>query len=174
MVISLLMVGTVAAPALATPPKTVTISWSESANRYSYDGILQNTYPPNTIGPVDLLHTGNSYHVVNLAQVYSIPTTDIRGSLVISGPGIMSGETTYVRESPLGTPITLKDRITGLVAVDPQAGTMIGTYTQYRQAYGSRQEVLADYPYAVPEKSPNARGWWFLDYTIYQTTSPLP
>lgn len=172
-VISLLMIGTIAAPVLATPPKTIAISWIESAVRYSYDGIVQNRYTATDIGPLDFLRSGKSYHVVNIAEVYSIPVTDIRGSLVISGSGVMSGEITYVRVSPVHTLVTLRDRITGRVTVDPDTGTMIGTYTQYRQAYGSREQVLDAYPYAIPDKSPNARGWWFLDYTVYQVT-PQP
>ena len=80
----------------------------------------------------------------------------------------MSGEITYVREdSPL---LTLKDHITGRVMIDPDAGTLTGTYIQYRQAYSSQAGVLATYPYAIPDKSPSARGWWFLDYTIYDVT----
>ena len=164
----LVLVSTVAAPALAAPPKIVTISWVEFPRRYSYDGTLQEILPPGNIGPLDFLQTGKTYHVVSIAELYSIPVTDIKGSLVISGSGDMSGEITYIREdSPL---LTLKDHITGMVTIDPDAGIMTGTYTQYRQAYGSQAEVLAAYPYAIPDKSPNARGWWFLDYTIYDVT----
>lgn len=159
---------TAAAPALAAPPKTLTISWVEVANRYSYDGTLQAYFPPETIGPLEFLQTGKTYHAVSLADFYSIPVSDIKGSMIISGSGNLSAEITYVR---FNSPLTIRDLTYGRVTVDPDAGTMIGTYTQYRQAYGSRAEVLAVYPYAIPDKSPNAGGWWFLDYTEYVTYS---
>lgn len=169
LVIFILMVGIISAPALAASPKTITLSWTEVGTRYSYDGTVQNEFSPSTIGPLNFLQTGNTYHVVNLADLYSIPVTDITGSMVISASGNLSAETTYIRGN---SPLLIKDRIKGRVTVDPDAGTMIGTYIQYRQAFGSREEVLSVYPYAVPDKSPNARGWWFLDYTIYTTSGP--
>jgi hypothetical protein len=161
----------IAAPALAAPPRTVEISWSESSARYSYDGTLQSTTPFTNIGPVEFLQRGNSYHAVDLTDVYSIPLVSISGKLVITGSGVMSAEITYIREdTPL---ITIKDHIHGDVTLDPDAGTMTGTYTQYRQAYGTQEDVLAAFPYAVPDKSPNAGGWWQLDYTEYEATYPL-
>jgi hypothetical protein len=166
MLLCILMIGIIAAPALAVSPKTVAISWVEVAYRYSYDGTQQAYFPPTRIGPLDFVQTGQAYHAVSIAQFYSIPVSDIKGSLVISGSGNLSAEITYIRGN---SPLPLRDLVTGKVTVDPNTGTMIGTYTQYRQAYGSREEVLAVYPYAIPDKSPNGRGWWFLDYTEYVT-----
>ena len=116
------------------------------------------------------MQTGNAYHDVSIADFYSIPVSYIKGSMVINGAGILSAEITYIREdTPL---LTLRDRADGRVTIDPDAGTMTGHYTQFRMAYGSRGEVLASFPYAIPDKSPNASGWWFLDYTEYDVTYP--
>ena len=161
------LAGTMASPAMAAPPKITTISWVEVGYRYSYDGTLQAYFQPETIGPLEFLQTGRTYHAESLADFYSIPVSDIKGSMSISGPGNLSAEITYIR---FNSPLLLKDLITGRVTVDPDAGTMTGTYIQYRQAYGTRAEVLEVYPYAIPDKSPDAKGWWFLDYTIYDVT----
>jgi hypothetical protein len=151
-----LMTGTMAVPVAAAPPKIITVSWIETAYRYSHDGTLQFQYAPSLIGPLDLLQTGKAYHDVSISDFYSIPVSYIKGSLTINGAGMMSAEVTYIREdTPL---LTLRDRVNGRVALDPVAGTMIGHYIQYRKAYGSKEDVLASFPYAIPDKSPTAGG----------------
>ena len=161
---SLLVVGVVATPALAGPPKVVTVDWHEDGVRYSFNGSVQDSWTSSNLGQVDFLQTGQTYHVVNLTQMYSISVPDVKGSLIINAAGKLSAETTYTSPTKL---LLIRDRIKGEVTIDPQAGTVNGTYIQYRQCFGSQAEVLAAFPYAIPEKSPKAKGWWFIDYTCY-------
>ena len=161
--LSLLMVSGMATPALAAPPTIVTVAWHEDGIRYNLDGTVQDSWTSD-LGRIEFLQTGQTYHVVDLIQMYSISVPDVKGSLVINGEGKLSAETTYTSPTKL---LPMRDLIKGEVTIDPDAGTATGTYTQYRQCFGSQAEVVAAFPKAIPEKSATARGWWFVDYTRY-------
>ena len=149
--------------ALGVPSTTVTVSWLENAVRYYPDGTTDTwTNDPN--GPLELVRTGKAYHVLDIGQFYNTILPDVSGSLVISGAGKLSGHVTY---TSLYSDLPIRERITGTVIIDPDVGTMVGTYTQYSYAFGSEQDVHEKYPYAVPEKTSHAKGWWFIGYTEY-------
>ena len=154
----------IAAPAVAAPPTTVTVTWLEDAVRYYPDGSVWASWPDDPNGPMSLLQTGKAYHAVDIAQFYNILLPDVEGSLVISGNGKLSGHATY---TSLVSGLPIKEHFKGNVTIDPVAGTMVGTYTQYAYAFGSQEDVLSWYPNAVPQKSPQAGGWWFIGYTDY-------
>ena len=160
---SWLMVGVIATPALAAPPKTVTVAWHENGIRYNLDDTVLDSWTSD-LGQIDFLQTGRAFHVVNLIQMYSISVPDVKGSLTINEAGKLSSETTYTSPTKL---LPIRDRIKGNITINPDAGTVTGTYIQYRQCFGSQAEVRAAFPKAIPEKSPNAKGWWFIDYTCY-------
>ena len=160
---SLLMVGVIATPALAGPPKIVAVAWHEDGIRYNLDGTVYDSWTSD-LGRIDFLQTGQTYHVVDLIQMYSISVPDVKGSLIINEAGKLSAETTYTSPTKL---LPIRDRIKGEVTIDPDARTATGTYIQYRQCFGSQAEVLAAFPNAIPEKSSKAKGWWFIDYTCY-------
>ena len=166
---SLLMVGVIATPALAGPPKIVAVAWHEDGIRYNLDGTVYDSWTSD-LGRIDFLQTGQTYHVVDLIQMYSISVPDVKGSLTINEAGKLSAETTYT--SPVSL-LPIKDLIKGNVTVNAVAGKVVGTYIQYRKCFGSQADVLAAYPQAVPDKSPNANGWWFIDYTIYRVRPPV-
>jgi hypothetical protein len=149
-------------PALAAPPTTVTVTWEEDATRYYPDGTVWATWTDDPNGPMDLLRTGKAYHAVDIAEFYNIELPDIEGGLVISGAGKLSGHATY---TSLVSELPIKEHLKGEVTIE--AGTMVGTYTQYAWAFGSQEDVLSHYPWAVPEKSPEAGGWWLIGYTVY-------
>ena len=153
----------IAAPAVAAPPTTVTVSWLEDAVRYYPDGTTWATWTNDPNGPMNLLQTGKAYHAVDIAQFYNIELPDVEGSLVISGNGKLSGHATY---TSLYSGLPIKEHFKGNVTINPN-GTMVGTYTQYAYAFGSQEDVLSWYPNAVPQKSPQAGGWWFIGYTDY-------
>jgi len=159
----------VAIPALAAAPTIVTVSWYESGVRYNPDGTVQSSWT-SYLGEIDFLQTGQTYHVVNLIQMYSISVPDVKGSLIINATGKLSSETTYT--SPVSL-LPIRDLIKGNVTINDVSRKAVGTYIQYRKCFGSQADVLAAYPKAVPEKSPNANGWWFIDYTIYRVRPPV-
>ncbi len=161
--LSLLLVGIMAVPVLADPPTTVTVSWLEDAIRYYPDGTVHSQWIDDPMGPMEFLKTGNAYHAVDIAQFYNyFPLPDLEGSMIISGKGNLSGRATYTY--PV---LPLKNRFMGNVTIDPVARTMTGTYTQYRYVFGSQEDVIANYPYAIPEKSSKAAGWWYIGQTDY-------
>ena len=160
--LALLGLAFTAVPAVAGPPTTVTVTWLEDAIRYNPDGTVKASWTNDPLGPMDLLQTGKAYHVVTIDEYYNYPGLGAEGSLVISGARKLSGQATYTSPAS-GLPI--KDRFKGNVTID--GGTMAGAYTQYSYAFGSQVDVLASYSGAVPEKSPEAGGWWFIGYTEY-------
>jgi len=166
---SWLMVGVIATPALAAPPKTVTVAWHENGIRYNLDDTVLDSWTSD-LGQIDFLQTGRAFHVVNLIQMYSISVPDVKGSLTINEAGKLSSETTYT--SPVSL-LPIRDLIKGNVTINDVSRKAVGTYIQYRKCFGSQADVLAAYPKAVPEKSPNANGWWFIDYTIYRVRPPV-
>ena len=151
-------------PAMAAPPSTVTVSWEEDATRYYPDGTVWASWTDDPNGPMELLQTGKAYHAVAIAEFYNILLPDVEGSLVISGAGKLSGHATY---TSLASGLPIKEHFKGDVTIDPDGGTMVGNYTQYAWAFGTAEDVLTYYPNALPEKSPEAGGWWLIGYTVY-------
>ncbi len=89
---------------------------------------------------------------------------DVEGSMVISGAGKLSGHATY---TSLFSGLPIKELFKGDISVDPDNGTITGSYTQRAYAFGSQEDVMTYYPNSIPEKSEKARGWWFIGYTEY-------
>lgn len=160
-----LIVVALAAPAMAKGPvgETVTILWLEDAVRYNGDGSFHSSWSDDPLGPAELVQTGKAYHFADIQEYYNWPLENLAGKLVISGSGRLSGHAKYTSPAS-GLPI--KDRFKGQVTVDPDAGTMVGTYTQWSYAFGPRDEVLTSYPNAVPANKQGS-GWWFIGYTEY-------
>ena len=161
-----LIVVALATPVMAKGPvgATVTINWLEDAVRYNPDGSEKSSWIDDPLGPADLVRTGKAYHFATIQEYYNYPGLEnLTGSLVMSGSGRLSGHATYTSPAS-GLPI--RDRLKGEVTVDPDAGTMVGTYTQWSYAFGPRDEVLTSYPNAVPAKKQGS-GWWLIGYTEY-------
>jgi hypothetical protein len=162
--------GATAVPAIAGGPAgtpaatTVTVNWLEDAVRYAPDGTVLSSWTNDSIGPVELAQTGKAYHIVDIGEFYNTTLPDISGSLVISGAGKLSGHATY---TSLYSGLPVRERFNGDVKID--AETMVGTYTQWSYAFGTKEEVHAYYPYAVAgdEIVAGEAGWWYLGYTIY-------
>ena len=163
LIVLLGLLALTAVPAVAGPPMTVTVTWLEDATRYYPDGTYWASWPNDPNGPMDLLQTGKAYRAVDIGEFYNIELPDIEGFLVISGNGELSGQTTY---TSLVSELPIMERFTGNVTIDPDAGTLVGTYTQYAYAFGSQEDVTSYYAVA-PEKSPEAAGWWLIGYTEY-------
>ena len=153
-----------AVPAGAKGPvgETVTISWLEDAERYNGDGSFHSSWTDDLLGPAELVRTGKAYHFADIQEYYNYPLENLSGSLVISGAGKLSGHAKYTSPAS-GLPI--RDRFQGEVTIDADKGTMVGTYTQWSYAFGSRADVLKYYK-AVPAKKQGS-GWWFIGYTEY-------
>ncbi|GAF79169.1 unnamed protein product, partial [marine sediment metagenome] len=52
-----------------------------------------------------------------------------------------------------------------IVYEDGTSGTMVGTYTQFKYAFGTETDVLGYYPKAV--ECVEDEGKWFVQYTDY-------
>ncbi|TKJ46995.1 hypothetical protein CEE34_06085 [Candidatus Aerophobetes bacterium Ae_b3a] len=142
----------------------ITIHWLEDAVRYNPDGSEKASWTNDPLGPADLVRTGKAYHFDTIQEYYNYPGLEnLSGSLVISGSGRLSGHARYT--SP-ASELPIRDRFKGQVTVDPDAGTMVGTYTQWSYAFGSEADVHGSYPKAVPAKKQGS-GWWFIGYTDY-------
>jgi len=176
--VTLVMLVSVAAPAFAGPPTTVTVGpWLEDGTRYNPDGTLYgvswNPWTADPNGPMDLRQTGKAYHVVNINDYYNAFAPNIpEGHMVISGSGVLSGQAEYI-SSVSGLP--MRDRFKGKMTVAPPS--WYGTYTQYSYAYGTEGEVKTYYPGAIipdtediPENGESA--WWFIHYTEYTAYMP--
>lgn len=149
-------------PAIAAPPTTITVSWTEDATRYYPDGTYWTGWTGDPNGPMDLLVTGNAYHVVDIGEFYNTLLPDVEGTMTINGAGMLSGRTTY---TSLASGLPIMELFSGDVMVD--GTTLVGSYTQYAFAFGSAEDVLASYPNSLPTKSENAAGWWLIGYTEY-------
>lgn len=164
LVVATLALAVTVTPALAAPPAPVIVSWEEDATRYYPDGTVWASWTDDPNGPMELLQTGKAYHAVNITEFYNIFLPDVEGSLVISGAGKLSGHATY---TSLVSGLPIKEHFKGEVTMDLVNNTMEGNYTQYAWAFGSQEDVLTYYPNALPEKSPEAGGWWLIGYTVY-------
>ena len=150
-------------PVMAKGPTgdTVEVSWYEDAVRYNPDGSVASSWTDDPLGPATLVQTGKAYHFADIQEYYNRELENLSGKLVISGSGKLSGHATYT--SPFsGLPI--RDRFHGEVTIDAEAGTMVGTYTQWSYAFGTEEEVLNWYPNAVPDDEDCC---WFIGYTEY-------
>ena len=164
LVLSFSLVTAVPVAAKGPVGETVTINWLEDADRYGGDGTHLSSWTDDPLGPADLVRTGKAYHFASIQEYYNYPGLEnLSGSLVISGAGKLSGHAKYTSPAS-GLPI--RDRFQGEVTIDADAGTMVGTYTQWSYAFGPREDVLASYPQAVPANKQGA-GWWFIGYTNY-------
>jgi hypothetical protein len=143
--------------------ETFTIHWCESAIRYHPDDSFWQEWDDDPIGPSVLIKTGKAYHFADIQEYYNCPMDNLSGSLVISGAGRLSGHATYT-SGKSGLPI--KEHFKGEVTINADDGTMVGTYTQWSYAFGSRVDVLTNYPGAIPAKKQGS-GWWFIGYTEY-------
>lgn len=150
-------------PVMAKGPvrTTVTVGWSEDGMRYHPDGTVKDSWTDDGPYSAELICIGKTYRFADIQQYYNTELPDLEGMLVISGAGILSGHTTYTL---YGLPT--KNRFHGQVTIDADAGTMVGTYTQWKSVFGPRDDVLIKYPEAVPANKQGS-GWWFVSYTDY-------
>ncbi len=157
----------VGALALAAAPTVVSITWDEDAARYDPDGTLVSEVSGYLVGPVEFRKTGNVYHMLGVESFYIGPgRSGFQGKVVVSGGGHLSGHVTFSWDKPN---LRGRELLEGNVTIDPSPPTpsFEGTYVAYTYAFGSAEEVLNAFPEAVPEKSSQSKGWWFVFYTEY-------
>jgi len=144
---------------------TITINWLEDAERYNAEDLLLSSWTDDPLGPAELIKTGKAYHFADIQEYYNWPLDNLSGSLVISGAGQLSGHATYI--SPRSE-LPIRDRFKGEVAVNPDDGTMVGTYAQWSYAFGTEDEVLGWYPGAIKDEDGEEEPcWWLVGYTEY-------
>ena len=166
-VVILIMILTMVMLVIAKGPvgDTITINWLEDAERYNAEDLLLSSWTDDPLGPAELIKTGKAYHFADIQEYYNWPLDNLSGSLVISGAGQLSGHATYI--SPRSE-LPIRDRFKGEVAVNPDDGTMVGTYAQWSYAFGTEDEVLGWYPGAIKDEDGEEEPcWWLVGYTEY-------
>lgn len=166
-VVILIMILTMVMLVIAKGPvgDTITINWLEDAERYNAEDLLLSSWANDPLGPAELIKTGKAYHFADIAEYYNQPLENLKGSLVISGAGQLSGHATYISPRS-GLPI--RDRFKGEVTIDTEAETMVGTYAQWSYAFGTEGDVLSSYPGAIKDEDGEEEPcWWLVGYTEY-------
>ena len=149
------------------PEKTITITWFEDAIRYNPNGeiIDGGIWYNDPLGPATLIQDNGGWCFADVKDFYNDPTLEYSGIVFIDETGKLSGNAAYTLYE-LPTENIFVGQVEIVVDEDETSGTMIGTYTQFKYAFGTEDEVEAIYPKAVECVD---EGKWFVQYTDYIT-----
>jgi len=152
------------------PEKTITINWFEDAIRYHPDGeiIIGGIWYNDPLGPATLIQDGEGWCFVDPNEFFNYnmtPEMELEGIVFIKETGLLSGYATYTLYE-LKTENNFVGQVEIVVDEDGTSGTMIGTYTQFKYAFGTEDEVKEKYSKAVECVD---EGKWFVQYTDYTT-----
>jgi hypothetical protein len=145
--------------------KTITITWFEDAIRYNPDGTEHSRWHNDPLGPATLIQDNGGWCFADVSDFFNDPTLEYSGIVFIDETGKLSGNAAYILDE-----LPIENIFVGQVEIvvdeDETSGTMIGTYTQFKYAFGTEDEVEAIYPKAVECVD---EGKWFVQYTDYIT-----
>jgi hypothetical protein len=145
--------------------KLITITWFEDAIRYNPDGTEHSRWYTDPLGPATLIQDDGSWCFADVKDFYNDPTLEYSGIVFIDETGKLSGNAAYTLYE-LPTENIFVGQVEIVVDEDGTSGTMIGTYTQFKYAFGTEDEVEAIYPKAVECVDEDK---WFVQYTDYTT-----
>lgn len=155
--------------------KIITITWFEDAIRYNPEDEETNSWFNDPLGPATLIQDNGGWYFADVNEAYNAAgdLIDFSGAVAISETGVFSGYTTY---TSLYSGLPIEDNFLGQVEIivyeDGTGGTMVGTYTQWAYAFGTKTEVtdglegFSGYPGAVECAE---EGKWFIGHTDYIT-----
>ena len=153
-------------PCIPEPPeeKIITITWFEDAIRYHANGDELQRWAGDENGPATLIWDNGGYYFEDIQEYFHPTDIEFEGNVVITETGFLYGDATYVLYG-LDTENIFMGQVEMVVYEDGISGTMVGTYTQFKYAYGTEEAVLLKYSEAV--KCDDVEGKWFVQYTDY-------
>ena len=167
LVAAILIVGLLAGCWLFSEEKLITINWFEDAIRYHPDKTEHSRWSNDPLGPATLIQDDRGgWCFADVKDFYNDPTLEYSGIVFIDETGKLSGNAAYVLDE-----LPIENIFTGQVEIvvdeDGTSGTMIGTYTQFKYAFGTETDILEHYPKAVECVSDEDK--WYVQYTDYTT-----
>ena len=146
--------------------KLITITWFEDAIRYHPNDTEHSRWYNDKLGPATLIQDGEGWCFADIKEYFNDPTREYSGIVFIDEVGNLSGNAAYTLYE-LETENIFVGQVEIIVYEDETSGTMVGTYTQYKYAFGDEEEVKDHYPKAV--ECVDDEGKWFVQYTDYIT-----
>lgn len=146
------------------PEKTITITWFEDAVRHHPDGSYHSHWVNDELGPATLIQDDDGWCFADIKEYFNDPTIEFSGIVFIDEVGNLSGNAAYTLYE-LETENIFVGQVEVIVYEDETSGTMVGTYTQFKYAFGTETDILAHYPKAV--ECVEDEGKWFVQYTDY-------
>ena len=161
----ILIAGLLAGCWLFPEEKLITITWFEDATRYNADASWHSSWVNDELGPATLIQDDGGWCFADVKDFYNDPTLEYSGIVFVDETGKLSGNTAYTLYE-LPTENIFVGQVEIAVDEDGTSGTMIGTYTQFKYAFGTETDILEHYPKAVECVD---EGKWFVQYTDYTT-----
>ena len=145
--------------------RLITITWFEDAIRYNADGSSHSNWVNDELGPATLIQDDGGWCFADVKDFYNDPTLEYSGIVFIGETGNLSGNAAYTLYE-LPTENIFEGQVEIVIFEDGTSGTMIGTYTQYKYAFGTEEDILEHYSKAIECID---EGKWFVQYTDYIT-----
>jgi len=165
LVVIILIAGLLAGCWLFPEEKLITITWFEDAIRYNADGSQHSSWVNDELGPATLIQDDGGWCFADISEYFNTTEIEFEGIVFINETGKLSGNAAYTLYE-LPTENIFVGQVEIIVYEDGTSGTMIGTYTQFKYAFGTETDILDNYPKAVECID---EGKWFVQYTNYTT-----
>ncbi len=143
----------------------ITITWFEDAERLHPDGSYHSDWLNDELGPATLIQDDGGWCFADISEYFNTTEIEFEGILFIGETGKLSGNAAYTLYE-LPTENIFVGQVEIVVDEDETSGTMIGTYTQYKYAFGTEEDILEHYSKAIECID---EGKWFVQYTDYIT-----
>ena len=165
LVVIILIAGLLAGCWLFPEEKLITITWFEDAIRYNADGSQHSSWVNDELGPATLIQDDGGWCFADISEYFNTTEIEFEGIVFIDETGKLSGNAAYTLYE-LETENIFAGQVEIVVDEDGTSGTMIGTYTQFKYAFGTETDILEHYPKAVECVD---EGKWYVQYTDYTT-----
>jgi len=159
----ILIAGLLAGCWLFPEEQLINITWFEDAIRYHPNGDELQRWYNDPLGPATLIQDNGGYCFANINQYFNTTEIEFEGIVFIDETGKLSGNAAYTLYE-LPTENIFIGQVEIVVDEDGTSGTMVGTYTQFKYAFGTETDILEHYPKAVECED---EGKWFVQYTDY-------
>lgn len=160
----MLIAGLLAGCWLFPEEKLITITWFEDAIRYNSDGTEHSNWSNDPLGPATLIQDDGGWCFADISEYFNTTEITFEGIVFIDETGKLSGNAAYTLYE-LPTENIFVGQVEIVVDEDETSGTMVGTYTQFKYAFGTEEDILDNYPKAV--ECVSDEGKWFVQYTDY-------
>jgi len=149
---------------LSPKEKLITITWFEDAIRYNPDGTeYQEPWYNDPLGPATLIQDDGGWCFADISEYFNTIEIEFEGIVFIGETGKLSGNAAYTLYE-LPTENIFEGQVEIVIFEDGTSGTMIGTYTQFKYAFGTEEDILEHYSKAIECID---EGKWYVQYTNY-------